>query len=116
MEVHGPPKYYTPDWPAAWLSVQRLANLEPQIAATGHGLPMEGERLRSELHNLAAHFDWLAVPPRGRYVPTPATFDKSGVVSIPPAVSDPVLYGTLAAVAFGAAAATGAWLSKGDRK
>jgi glyoxylase-like metal-dependent hydrolase (beta-lactamase superfamily II) len=112
VEVHGPPKYFTQDWPAAWASVQRLANLEPEIAVTGHGLPMSGPRLRDELRNLSTHFDWLAVPPRGRYVPTPATFDANGVVSVPPPIPDPVFYATLGAVALGSAAAAGALLGR----
>jgi len=115
VEVHGPPKYFTQDWPAAWASVQRLASLEPEIAATGHGMPMQGERLRAELHNLADHFDWLAVPPKGRYVPTPATFDVNGVVSVPPPVADPVMLGMLAGVALGSAAVTSTLLPKRDR-
>src|SRR5438874_3379386 len=49
QEVHRPPAYYTPDWQAARQSVERLAQLRPNVAATGHGLPMYGERLRQGL-------------------------------------------------------------------
>jgi len=47
--VHRPPAYYTPDWQTAGASVRRLAALRPEVAATGHGLPMAGERMRQEL-------------------------------------------------------------------
>lgn len=84
-EMHGPPAYFTPDWAAARRSVERLAALEPEVAATGHGVPMRGGELRRELHRLARDFDRLAVPDHGRYVDHPAVADASGVVSVPPA-------------------------------
>ena len=68
-ELHGPPKYFTPDWVSARASVQRLAALEPEVALTGHGPPVRGPALRAALHRLAAEFDEVAVPSRGRYVP-----------------------------------------------
>lgn len=68
-EVHGPPAYFTPDWFAARASVERLAALQPEIAATGHGTPMRGEELRRGLAELVARFDDIAVPDHGRYVP-----------------------------------------------
>lgn len=68
-EVHGPPAYFTPDWFQARASVERLAALRPEIAATGHGTPMRGEELRQGLAELVAHFDEIAVPDQGRYVP-----------------------------------------------
>ena len=43
-EMHGPPKYFTPDWSAAKSSVQRLAALEPDVVVTGHGRAMRGPR------------------------------------------------------------------------
>ena len=84
VEVHGPPMYYTPDWPSAHDSVRMLAALEPEVAVTGHGRAMEGEALRSALHALAADFGRLAVPDDGRYVGHPAIADESGVISVPP--------------------------------
>jgi len=69
-EVHGPPAYFTPDWAAARRSVEALARLRPEIAATGHGVPMRGEALRRELDDLALRFDEIAVPSQGRYVGT----------------------------------------------
>ena len=89
QEVHGPPAYYTTDWPEARRSVERLAALEPTLAATGHGVPMRGERLREELRTLSAEFERLAVPARGRYVHRAAVTDASGVVDVPPPVADP---------------------------
>jgi glyoxylase-like metal-dependent hydrolase (beta-lactamase superfamily II) len=67
-EVHGPPAYFTPDWANARRSVERLAALEPAIAATGHGTPMRNHELRQGLNRLVRQFDRIAVPERGRYV------------------------------------------------
>jgi len=75
--VHRPPAYYTPDWIAAYNSLRNLLDLRPAVAITGHGLPMRGAELEDGLRR------------RGRYVFEPATFDERGVVSVPPAVSDP---------------------------
>jgi glyoxylase-like metal-dependent hydrolase (beta-lactamase superfamily II) len=83
-EMHGPPMYYTPDWEDAARSVRRLANLEPEIAATGHGHPMHGREMREALHRLADDFEHLALPAHGRYVHRPAVADEYGVVSVPP--------------------------------
>ncbi|HZN97999.1 MAG TPA: MBL fold metallo-hydrolase [Gemmatimonadales bacterium] len=89
-EIHGPPAYYTSDWEAARRSVQELAALEPLRAGTGHGPPLEGSTLIAGLKELARNFDWSAVPLRGRYVRRPAIADESGVVQVPPPVSDPL--------------------------
>ena len=83
--MHGPPAYFTIDWPQSRASVEKLAALEPQIAATGHGIPMHGAELRRQLHELALHFEQQAVPAQGRYVGHPAVTDETGVVSVPPA-------------------------------
>jgi glyoxylase-like metal-dependent hydrolase (beta-lactamase superfamily II) len=69
QQVNGPPAYFTPDWIAARDSVRQLAELRPEVAATGHGTPMSGQALRSGLDRLAADFERVAVPARGRYVP-----------------------------------------------
>jgi glyoxylase-like metal-dependent hydrolase (beta-lactamase superfamily II) len=60
--IHGPPKYFTPDWGAAKRSVQRLEQLRPAVAITGHGEPMSGDELRDGLGALARDFDKVAVP------------------------------------------------------
>jgi glyoxylase-like metal-dependent hydrolase (beta-lactamase superfamily II) len=76
--VHGPPAYFTIDWDQARASVRRLAQLNPEVAATGHGVPMHGEGMRRQLHHLADEFDRLAVPADGRYVRHPARADERG--------------------------------------
>lgn len=72
VELHGPPKYFTPDWEAARESARRLAALEPELLVTGHGRALRGEPMRAALHQLARDFDKVAVPERGRYVRNPA--------------------------------------------
>jgi glyoxylase-like metal-dependent hydrolase (beta-lactamase superfamily II) len=89
-EVHGPPAYFTMDWRAAESSVDELADLEPTVAVTGHGVAMRGEQLQRELHDLSLNFRERAVPRRGRYVSQPAVADRSGVVFVPPPVPDKV--------------------------
>jgi glyoxylase-like metal-dependent hydrolase (beta-lactamase superfamily II) len=89
-ELHGPPAYYTSDWDAARLSVQRLADLQPFVDACGHGSPISGVEAASGLRALADNFDEVARPSRGRYVHQPAVTDERGVVALPPPVSTPV--------------------------
>lgn len=103
MQVEGPPPYYTPNWEAARASVQRLAELEPDLAATGHGHPMAGEPLRRELSELARRFDAEALPPRGWYLSHPVPTERRE-----PGDPDPVR--TLFLGSLAAAAAAGAWL------
>ncbi|WP_439879845.1 MBL fold metallo-hydrolase [Pontibacter sp. MBLB2868] len=86
-EVHGPPAYYTPDWGSAHRSVEMLCNLSPEIAATGHGMPMRGRELRWQLEDLVKEFWIRAVPDHGRYVHEPAVTDERGIISLPPPVS-----------------------------
>lgn len=90
-QVNGPPKYFTTDWIAAEASVKELASLNPEVAATGHGLPLHGEELRHGLTFLAENFKELAVPKHGRYVDEPAISDERGVVSVPPAKVRPAV-------------------------
>jgi glyoxylase-like metal-dependent hydrolase (beta-lactamase superfamily II) len=107
-EVHGPPAYYTQDWASAWASVELLAALEPEVAATGHGVPLRGEEMRAALHRLVANFGKLAVPGHGRYVGSPAIADETGVVSVPPRSREEttrILLGVGGAVLAGAALA-----------
>jgi glyoxylase-like metal-dependent hydrolase (beta-lactamase superfamily II) len=89
QELHGPPMYYTPDWTAAAASVAELAALDPELIATGHGVPMRGASARQALNDLAANFAEQAVPKHGRYVNHPALADETGVISVPPAIDDP---------------------------
>ena len=71
-ELHGPPAYYTPDWDAARASVERLAELDPDAIAPGHGLPIAGPETAGMLRELARNFDSIARPAHGRYVREPA--------------------------------------------
>jgi glyoxylase-like metal-dependent hydrolase (beta-lactamase superfamily II) len=87
-ELHGPPMYFTSDWTAATKSVAVLAELEPEVVATGHGEPLHGASMRADLHVLARDFGLRAVPRHGRYVTRPAEADRNGVVAVPPEVSD----------------------------
>jgi glyoxylase-like metal-dependent hydrolase (beta-lactamase superfamily II) len=66
--IHRPPAYFTSDWDAARESVKKLALLKPEIAATGHGLPMKGSEMQMQLENLAANFKKVAIPRNGKYV------------------------------------------------
>jgi hypothetical protein len=70
-EMHGPPMYYTTDWPAARASVERLAALEPAFIAASHGQPMAGAETAMALQELARRFDEVAVPEKGKYVSNP---------------------------------------------
>jgi glyoxylase-like metal-dependent hydrolase (beta-lactamase superfamily II) len=70
MVVSRPPAYYTTDWEAARRSVATLAALEPKIAATGHGIPMQGIALRDQLRDLVDHWNQFK-PSHGRYVSPP---------------------------------------------
>ncbi|WP_226576647.1 MBL fold metallo-hydrolase [Halobacillus litoralis] len=66
QHIHGPPAYFTHNWKEAEKSVQKLASLNPSVAITGHGLPMEGELLAKQLNELASHFKELAIPKHKR--------------------------------------------------
>ncbi|WP_449538558.1 MBL fold metallo-hydrolase [Ferdinandcohnia sp. Marseille-Q9671] len=68
QEISGPPRYLTTDWQAAKSSVETLHKLKPNVAVTGHGLPMTGELLTDSLDKLVKEFDSIAIPDYGRYV------------------------------------------------
>lgn len=82
-EIHGPPMYFTPDWEKSRASVERLAQLQPEIAVTGHGPAMRGPELRGALDLLAREFDRIAVPSTGKYVLNPATAEAGTVYREP---------------------------------
>jgi glyoxylase-like metal-dependent hydrolase (beta-lactamase superfamily II) len=65
-ELHGPPAYYTPDWVTAKASVVQLAELMPRVLIPGHGQPLAGPEVASQLQRLAERFDTLAVPERAK--------------------------------------------------
>nr|WP_042374021.1 MBL fold metallo-hydrolase [Neobacillus jeddahensis] len=68
QEISGPPKYFTTDWNAAYESVKKVEELKPQVAITGHGLPMSGAELAENLRLLVEQFDEIAKPKSGKYV------------------------------------------------
>ncbi|NEU07108.1 MBL fold metallo-hydrolase [Flavihumibacter sp. R14] len=90
-QLSGPPKYFTNNWVAAERSVKLLADLEPMVAATGHGVVMKGEELKQGLKGLIASFQEKAVPKHGRYVNDPAITNDEGVQYLPPKPFDPLL-------------------------
>jgi glyoxylase-like metal-dependent hydrolase (beta-lactamase superfamily II) len=67
-ETHGPPLYFTPDWPSVKQSVLNLAAPAPDVVVTGHGPAMQGPEMSSALAELAERVDEVAVPKHGRYV------------------------------------------------
>lgn len=67
-EITGPPRYLTTNWTAARESVEKLYNLKPSVAITGHGMPVLGETLSTDLKKLVDEFDQLAIPDYGKYV------------------------------------------------
>ena len=71
-EMHGPPRYFTPDWELAETSVVTLAALEPELVITGHGVPVKGQGMRNALNRLSRNFREVAVPKHGHYVADPA--------------------------------------------
>ncbi|OUB91153.1 MBL fold metallo-hydrolase [Bacillus thuringiensis serovar medellin] len=68
QEISGPPRYLTTDWKAAKESVIKLEKLKPLTAVTGHGIPMSGELLSTNLKTLVQEFDKIAVPDYGKYI------------------------------------------------
>ena len=111
-KLSGPPKYFTYDWQAARNSVLDIAELKPEVIATGHGKPMSGPEMQAALHNLSRHFDEIALPRKGRYLDDPAIVDASGVMYVPPTENNfPWLLLTIG-VSIAAAAITVAVLSK----
>jgi glyoxylase-like metal-dependent hydrolase (beta-lactamase superfamily II) len=107
-EMHGPPAYFTQDWNASRESVGRIAALEPEVLATGHGEPMSGAAMRQELRAMAAKFDERERPVFGRYSKAPAVTDERGVVRLPPDPLPRVLAGTATAAAVAWTIAVGA--------
>ncbi|ADB38444.1 MBL fold metallo-hydrolase [Spirosoma linguale] len=82
-EFHGPPAYFTCDWEAAKESVQKLNNLNPAAAGTGHGVSVRGLDLKLGLNKLAHEFEARSIPSEGRYVKQPAVTDENGIVDMP---------------------------------
>lgn len=84
-KISGPPRYFTPDWISAESSVKKLAALQPQTVATGHGRPLSGKTMQQQLQRLADNFEKEAKPHSGRYADEAAVAGVNGVEYIPPA-------------------------------
>lgn len=97
--MSGPPKYFTPDWVSAVGSARALAELEPNVIATGHGKTFYGEEGRKALHKLVKEFWQKGMPAAGRYVKEAAEFDENGIPT-----SIPAPRGNMAVRVLGAAA------------
>ncbi|OPF50833.1 MBL fold metallo-hydrolase [Clostridium baratii] len=67
-DISGPPKYLTTDWDLAKKSIEKLLDLKPNIAITGHGKPMEGESLIKHLKYLLENFEKIAKPDNGKFI------------------------------------------------
>ena len=113
--IRRPPDYLTQDWNAAYESVRKLADLEPEVLATGHGLPVFGPEAAQGLRRLARTF---TPPKQGRYVAESVRTDDTGAITyVPPeslAGPDP-LPKYVAGVAAGALLA-GALISRSRRR
>lgn len=104
LVLSGPPRYFTYDWKAAEQSVKKLAALQPVIAATGHGKPMQGTSMQEALQALGEQFKEKAVPSNGRYVAQPAIVNAAGVEYVPPAPPNRSWWPVAGAVALAALA------------
>ena len=85
-EISRPPVPFTTDWGAVRASIKTLAALEPDVLAAGHGLPIAGPDVATDLGRFGEHF----TPPPGRYAGRPVRADERGVVDVPPPVPDPL--------------------------
>ncbi|MGI8317015.1 hypothetical protein [Halobacillus mangrovi] len=45
-----------------------MEDLEPEVAVTGHGLPMNGDELKENLRKLNRNFNEIAIPDHGKFV------------------------------------------------
>lgn len=86
---------FNTDWDATRSSVKELANLRPNVAACGHGIPRCDANLPQRLELFAQRF---RAPQTGRYIRSGAQTDENGIVSLPPAPFDPVPFATAAAL------------------
>ena len=86
---------FNTNWNATRESVNRLADLRPNVAGCGHGIPMRDSGLPERLERFAERF---RAPRRGRYAAAPAVADETGIVTLPPAPFDPVPLATAAAL------------------
>jgi glyoxylase-like metal-dependent hydrolase (beta-lactamase superfamily II) len=104
---------FNTDWDATRLSVKELANLRPNVAGCGHGIPRCDSELPARLERFSERF---RAPRTGRYVRRPACTDETGVVSIPPAPFDPVPFVTAAALILAGIALGAGYLDEQRRR
>lgn len=67
-EISGPPKYLTINWENAKESIIKIFKLNPKIAITSHGEPMEGDKLIKHLKYLIDNFEEIAEPKEGKFL------------------------------------------------
>ena len=92
---HGDPRQRHPDWQATRDSIQKLADLRPNVVGCGHGIPMKNAALPDRLQRFAERFQR---PRHGRYANAPAEVSEAGVKALPPAPFDPVPLATAGAL------------------
>jgi glyoxylase-like metal-dependent hydrolase (beta-lactamase superfamily II) len=85
-EIARPAAPFTTDWQAAQQSVRAIFDLKPSVIAAGHGVPVYGPGIEPALRSLTVNFP---LPKRGRYRTAPAVTDATGIVDVPPPVTDP---------------------------
>jgi glyoxylase-like metal-dependent hydrolase (beta-lactamase superfamily II) len=101
------------DWQATRASLEALAQLRPNVAGCGHGVPMDEPDLATRLERFAQRFQ---PPRRGRYVREAAVTDGEGIVSLPPAPFDPVPFATAGALVFVGIALGAGYLDEEKRR
>ena len=101
------------DWTATRASVQKLADLRPDVVGCGHGKPYEAGPIASRLARFAARF---GAPRRGRYVRAAAQVNDEGVVAVPPAPFDPVPFATVAGLIAAGIALGAGYLDRKTRR
>lgn len=67
-EISGPPRYFTTDWDQALRSIIELQKLDPDVAITGHGVPISGEYLKKNLDKLVDNFNEVYKPDYGKFI------------------------------------------------
>ncbi len=82
-QVSGPPRISTWDWAAATRSIGRLADLEPQVLAPGHGTPMTGATTPAAVR---AFSDRLAAGPAAAGLLRPVDYGSRIRYRRPPAM------------------------------
>ena len=92
-QLNAPPPYATYNWSHARQSARALADLHPTFLCAGHGVPMSGDDLPQRITEFVKKFP---VPSHGRYVNSPARFNRYGPVFVPPAPADWVKRGVIA--------------------